>query len=319
MKTGALALACLVGLAATVALAQTPGTIVFSSSRIDPAAPTGLSDRFEAGDTIYAVAYLEQALPALAGKPAASKVGTEFYLYELKQPLYDYQEPSEVQLEFVTPTFSGEALQRDHLSLDIVPDPAAMTAYGTPELSYRKFGPSFDGPVKLAAKLGRLEAGEHTIVAKLKCNYEVVAEGSFVLAGADYSAYTAASAELDAAAAGIQTRGTVMPPARMSDPGLEEEMIAAFEASQTYRDRVKGEVKRLVIIDPDWTIRRHEISGAILHRYIRAAIAVQNADGSCTLWNLVTFQQDFVGDAFQQTRFDGVGDPVAIPCEKVGP
>ena len=64
-------------------------------------------------------------------------------------------------------------------------------------------------------------------------------------------------------------------------------------------------------------IRWHEISGAILHRYIRAAMAVKNSDGSCTLWNLVTFQQDYVSDAFQKTRFDGVGDPVKIPCENV--
>jgi len=59
------------------------------------------------------------------------------------------------------------------------------------------------------------------------------------------------------------------------------------------------------------------IADVILHRYIRAAIAVKNSDGTCTLWNLVTFQQDYASNAFQKTKFDGVGDPVKIPCENV--
>ena len=94
-------------------------------------------------------------------------------------------------------------------------------------------------------------------------------------------------------------------------------MVAAFTASQTFKDRIKGDVQLIVIIDPDWMIRRNELTSVILHRYIRAAIAVKNADGSCTLWNLVTFQQDYVSDAFQKTRFDGVGDPLPIPCDNV--
>jgi hypothetical protein len=317
MKTGALAFACLVALASSAALAQDPGTIVFSSSMIDPANPAGLSDSFEAGQPIYAMAFLDKTLPAYTNRKTATKVDTEVFLYELKQPLYDYQDPSEVQLEFGSLLVSGDALQQEHLPIDIVPDPGAMTAYGHPELSYKKFGPSFDGPVKYAAKLSQLEPGEHAIVVKLKCNYEVVAEGSFTLAGEDFASYETASADINAAAQGAKTRSTVMPAAKMSDPALEQEMIAAFKASQTYKDRVKGEVKRLVIIDPDWMIRRNELTGVILHRYIRAAIAVTNADGSCTLWNLVTFQQDYVSDAFQPTRFDGVGDPVPIPCDKV--
>ncbi|MBN1272989.1 MAG: hypothetical protein JXB26_12035 [Candidatus Aminicenantes bacterium] len=102
-----------------------------------------------------------------------------------------------------------------------------------------------------------------------------------------------------------------------SDKKLEGEMIEAFKASQTYKDRVKGKVLRVVIIDPDWMVRRHQISGEILHRYIRAEIAVQNADGTCTLWKLVTFLQDYVGGKFQSTKFDGIGDPLKIPCDNV--
>jgi hypothetical protein len=94
-------------------------------------------------------------------------------------------------------------------------------------------------------------------------------------------------------------------------------MIGALKSSKTYQERIKGEVIRVVIVDPDWMIRRNEITGVILHRYIRATIAVKNSDGTCTVWQLVTFQQDYVGNKYQKTRFDGVGDPYKIPCENV--
>jgi hypothetical protein len=108
-----------------------------------------------------------------------------------------------------------------------------------------------------------------------------------------------------------------MPKAARTDKSLEADMERAFKASQTYKDRVKGEVLRVVIIDPDWMIRRNALTGIILHRYIRAAIAVKNGDGTCTVWQLVTFQQDYVSNKFQETRFDGIGDPYKIPCENV--
>jgi hypothetical protein len=125
------------------------------------------------------------------------------------------------------------------------------------------------------------------------------------------------SGAINESASNIKTKDTVMPKSARSDKKLESEMLAAFKNSQTYKDRVKGEVLRIVIIDPDWMTRRHQISGVILHRYIRAAIAVKNSDGTCTLWNLVTFQQDYVSNAFQKTKFDGIGDPLKIPCENV--
>ncbi len=307
-------LACLFFLNAS---AQTPGEIVFSPQAIDPANPVGLTGEFTAGDNIHAVAYFDKTLLGLTGKDTASKVTVEIFLYELKAPLYDYQQPSEAQLEFGSLAITGDALQKNFLLVDIVPGTGAMTAYGQADFAYKKFGPKFDGPVKFAEGLAKLEAGEHTIVVKVKCNYNFVSEGTFTLTGDDFAVYTAKSKELNEAASGLKTQDTVMPKAAMSDPALEKEMVAAFKGSQTYQDRIKGEVIRIVIIDPDWMIRRHEISGIILHRYIRAAIAVKNGDGSCTLWNLVTFQQDYVSDAFQKTKFDGVGDPVKIPCENV--
>ncbi len=123
---------------------------------------------------------------------------------------------------------------------------------------------------------------------------------------------------LNESASSLKTKDAVMPKAARTDKNLQADMARAFTSSQTYKDRVKGEVLRVVIIDPDWMIRRNAVTGIILHRYIRAAIAVKNADGTCTVWQNVTFQQDYVSNKFQETKFDGIGDPFKIPCENVG-
>lgn len=307
-------LCCLPALAAA---SPNTGEIVFSKSVIDPTNPAGLVDQFEAGDHIHAVAYFNKSILGLEGKESATKVIVEVFLYELKAPLYDYQDPSEVQLEFGSLTLTGAALKNNFLVVDIVPEPGTMTAYGNPDFKYKKFGDKFDGPVKYAERLSKLEPGEHEIIVKVRCNYDFPAEGRFILSGDDYTAFQAKAKDLNAAAAGLKTKDTVMPKAVKTDKTLEDQMVAAFIGSQTYQDRIKGEVLRIVIIDPDWMIRRHPVSGIILHRYIRAGIAVKNDDGTCTLWQLVTFQEDYVSGKYQPLRFDGVGDPLKIPCGNV--
>jgi hypothetical protein len=297
--------------------AQKPGEIVFSKTLIDPQNPAALASQFKSGDTIYALAFLEKSILDILGSEE-KKVDVEVFLYELKPPLYSYQQPSEMQLESNTLKLAGDALRRTFLPLDIVPGTQAMTAYGSQDLVYQKFGSEFYGPVAYAAALSTLEPGEHTIIVKLSCNYNFVSVGKFVINGSDYAVYKRMSKELNESASGASTKNAVMPKAALSDKGLEVEMVSVFKSSQTYKDRIKGEVLRVVIIDPDWMIRRNELTGIILHRYIRAAIAVKNSDGTCTVWPLVTFQQDYVGDKFQKTKFDGVGDPYKIPCENVG-
>jgi hypothetical protein len=297
--------------------AQKPGEIVFSRMLIDPQNPAALTSQFKSGDTIYALAFLEKSILTILGSEE-KKVDVEVFLYELKPPLYSYQQPSEIQLESNTLRVAGDALQKTFLPLDIVPGTNAMTAYGSQNLVYQKFGSEFYGPVAYAAALSTLEPGEHTIIVKLSCNYQFVAVGKLVIQGSDYAVYKKMSKDLNESVSGASTKKAVMPKAALSDKGLEAEMINAFKNSQTYKDRIKGEVLRVVIVDPDWMVRRNELTGIVLHRYIRAAIAVKNSDGTCTVWPLVTFQQDYVGDKFQKTKFDGVGDPYKIPCENVG-
>jgi hypothetical protein len=296
--------------------AQKPGEVVFSKTLIDAAKPVGLTAEFQTGDRIYAMAFLEQSIFDIMGSEP-KKVDVEVFLYELTPPLYSYQQASEIQIEFSSLNVSGAALQKPYLPLDIVPAVNAMTAYGSQDLVYKKFGSDFYGPVNFAKALSKLKSGNHTIIVKLNCNYKFVAEGKFVIKGSDYAAYKAMSKELNESASSALTKNALMPKSARSDKGLEAEMISAFKGSNTYKDRIKGEVLRVVIVDSDWMIRRNELTGTILHRYIRAAFAVKNSDGTCTVWPLVTFQQDYVGNKFQKTRFDGVGDPYKIPCESV--
>jgi hypothetical protein len=184
-------------------------------------------------------------------------------------------------------------------------------------MTYKKFGKTADGPVKIAEKFATLDPGRQTIVFKVKINYKDVTTGDFVLEGSDFSKFASLAEDYRKAEVAQGAASAEMPKAAKSDRKLEAEMTAALKASRTYNDRMKGQILRLVIIDNDWYIRRHPISGAILHRYIRAAAAIKDSRGDCRVWNLITFQQDYVGGRFQKTRFDGVGDATPIRCENV--
>ena len=294
-----------------------PGNIVFSSVPVDPAKPAQLSGSFKMEDPIYAVAYLGKTVKALSSNPQSKTVNIEISFWRMQPPLYSYQQPSEMFIDYSAVALTGSILEKDVLPFEILPGVDGMTSYGSPEMKYKKFGNTADGPVKIAESFSKLDPGKHTIVFKVKINYADVATGEFDLEGADFTKFSALAEEYRKAEAGQAAASAEMPKAAMKDSKLEAEMIVALKASQTYNDRMKGEIMRFVIIDPDWFIRRHPISGAVLHRYIRAAAAIKDSAGECRVWNLITFQQDFVGGQFQKSRFDGVGDPTPIQCENV--
>lgn len=297
---------------------QNSGEIIFSNKLIDPIKPVNLSADFNAGDNIYSAAFLPNTISALSKNQNAKYVDVEIFLYELKPPLYDYQQPSEEQIDFSNLKVSGDALSNNFLPIDIVPTTESITAYGNKNLAYEKFGKEFYGPVKYAQALSKLAPGEHTIIVRISINYEYVAEGKFKIKGNNFPLYNDMAGVLNESADNFKYKDAGFPTAAMNDNKLEAEMIAALKNSQTYKERIKGQVIKLVIIDPDWMIRRNEFTGIILHRYIRATAAVKNDDGTCTVWQLITFQQDYIGNKFDKIKFDGVGDPYKIPCENVG-
>ncbi|MFA5973614.1 MAG: hypothetical protein WC780_14780 [Lentimicrobiaceae bacterium] len=299
--------------------AQNPGEIIFSKTSIDPMQPGSSLTDFEAGDAIYAVAYLAQTIQELYNAQPNAKLDVEVFIYEIKPPLYDYQQPSEEQLTFAAMQVSGEILKAKYLVIEIAPDLTQTKVYSTPGITFKEFGKKFDGPVNYTENLSKLRAGKHSLKIVLKCNYNDAASGNLVLFGDDFSIYKKRSDELNSVAQNAGAKNAVMPAAKKTDAALENRMIGAFKNSNDWKSGFidASEVLRISIIDPDWFIRRNELTGAILHRYIRAAIAVKTKTGNCAYYNLVTFQEDYVGGKFQPLKYDGAGDKVTMDCANV--
>lgn len=319
MKTGTL-LFILIWSFHLLSYAQKPGEIIFSSSPIDPLNPVSLKTNFSAGENIYAVAYLPQTVNAYySHESAVKKVNLEVFIYTVKPPLYDYQKQDrEEQLTYANLIVSGSIKANNYVVIDIVPDPETTEAYGNDEIIYKEFGKKFDGPANFAQALAKLEPGDNKLKIVLNCYYNQAATGILTLSGNNFEVYNQLALQLNNTAANAGAKNARMPKAEKSDPALESLMIVALKNSNDWKNgRFDAtEVLRISIYDKDWHIRRHEISGAILHRYIRAAIAVKGKSGKCAYY-IVTFQEDYVGGKFQPLKYDGAGDRYAINCENV--
>lgn len=298
--------------------AQNPGQILFSSAPIDPSNPLGLKNEFAAGDKIYAVAFLPDAVKKLyQNQSADATLQVEVFIYEVVPPLYDYQEPMDNQLTFAEMWIKGSVKENKFLVIDLVPDPLKTTAYGGTEIIYKSFGKKFEGPVAFAEALGNLSSGSHKLKIVVNCYYAPVASGEFTMDGGDYEVYTTLSQQLNEAAANAATADAEFPKAVMSDPARETRMVAALKNSNDWKSGfIDGTEVIKTAITYDWEIRHHEISGAILHRYCIAAIAFKTKSGGCA-YRKVTFQEDYVGGKFQPLHYDGAGDKVNMSCDKL--
>lgn len=299
--------------------AQNSGEIIFSKSPINPLQPSSSITDFEVGDNIYAVAYLPKTVQELYKVQANAKVEVEVFIYAIKPALYSYQQPYEEQLTTATMWVSGSALQNKFLVIDIAPKPENTSAYGTPEITFKEFGKKFDGPVNYTENISKLEAGKYTLKIVVNCKYNEEASGNMKLSGNDFGFYKTLSEKLNSTASNAGAKNALMPTALKQDKTLEASMVTAFKNSNDWKSGWLNatEVLRITIVDADWHVRRHEISGAILHRYIRAAIAVKTKDGNCALFTAVTFQEDYEGGKYQPLKYDGVVQPTPIDCENI--
>ncbi|MBP7460076.1 MAG: hypothetical protein KBA26_02185 [Candidatus Delongbacteria bacterium] len=309
---------CLIGLL-SLSTAQTPKTIVFSNQPIDVNNPTNLMKKFKAGDYIYAAAFLEKDFLALNKDPNASKIFVEIHYYQWKKPQYDYQSPYEEYIDFNGITLTGSARKNQSIVFGVAPEPDKMIDYNNPEIAYKKFGVHIDGPVKICRDMGeKLEGGTRKIVFRVKVHYEDAAVGEFEIEGGSFGFYSELAEKLKSGSESADLKSAAMPKSQKTDKRLEAEMTAAFKKSNMFNgDFPGGSILRVVIVDADWMIERHPISGAILFRYLRGAFAVKDKSGTCWIVKMVTFKQDYVGGKFQATRFDGMGDKVKIECANV--
>lgn len=284
--------------------AQPKGKIVFSTSPINLASPQNLSSSFKAGDPIYAAVLLSDPVKVLCTGRISNSATKE--TLEIKHYVDDAFKDSG-QLIVKGEFFS----QAKAFPMDVAPEPARMTAYKDASLEYGAFGQMKEGAIKWSAELGRLAGGSHKFKIEVDACSETQASGEFTIQGAAYSHY----AQLVPALQGQQTLTVTMSPAKMQDKALEAAMLSAMKssASQAWKDQIL----RIVIIDPEWYIERHPISGIILFRYIRAQVAVKDGNGNCSYYKLSTFKQNSHGGRYGGTYYDGHGDRVNLPCENV--
>jgi len=281
------------------------GKVIFSKTPIDLNNPVGQTAVFKAGEPIYGAVILTAPVKTLCGTTVSMNATKE--TVEMNY-FVDNQYKDSGALTAKGPYF----FQAKVIPLDVAPEPARMTAYRDPNLEYRSFGQKRDGALSFSAALGALPPGTHTFKIDVQTCGQPAAVGSFRIEGASYGHY----AQLVSALRSEETKTVGMSAPKRNDPALTSAMLSAMKASPSaaWRDPIL----RVVIIDPDWFIERHPISGAILFRYIRAEVAVKGGDGKCSFYKLCTFKQDYIGGRFAATRYDGHGDRQAISCENVG-
>ncbi len=275
------------------------GNIVFSKKPIDLKKPADLTASFKAGDNIYSVVYLKETMKEMANESSSLD-------FEIKCEL-----DGKYHCSFAVKV-KGKALDSKILVLDIAPEPKKMTAYDNPEIIYAKIFEKYGkrgGPMQLTKMLSTLPEGKHTL-KMIFYQYADKSVGQFTIDG-DFKLYEKLYKELDE----LNTKGITMPKAQRTDKEMEAGMLEALKASGN--EAFAGKILRVVIIDKDWYLRRHELSGAILNRYIRACVAVKDPAGQCWMYKLVTFKEDYIGGKFEKMKYDGAGDRVKIPEENV--
>jgi hypothetical protein len=286
----------------TFSFAQEKGKIVFSKSPINVENPKKLTTTFATGDHIYAVAFFTKPIK----KQCKGKISKSATKYVVEVLLYK----NDMYFTSMNPTLKNEIFDGDVLVLDLAPDASNMTAYTNPNLSWKMYGNTKEGPLRFCEILSEMEESNITIKIEIKACYEVIASGEFKLEGNDFGFYENLMADLQ----NSETQSVKMSKPKKNDNQLEKEMITALQNSGN--DTWNGEIKKVVIIDNDWFIERHKISGVILFRYIRAEVAIKKSDG-CYLYKLVTFKQHYISDKFDKTFWDGAGDRLKIPCENI--
>lgn len=279
------------------------GKIIFSNTPIDPANPGAGVTAFKAGEPIYGLMVLTAPVKNLC----SGRVSDSATVEQLELKHYVDNNFSDSGGAIVKgPLFN----QATRIVLDVAPEPARLSAYKDPNLEYKRFGATTYGAMRWSKELGGLSPGGHTFKIEVEACSAPIASGQFKISGASYAHY----AQLVDALRGALTQMAAMPPPKKRDPALEAAMVKAMKASSNAA--WKGDILRVSILDNDWFLERHPVSGIILFRYIRAAVAVRSG-GSCSFYNLNTFKQDYVGGQFRPVYSDGHGDKFAIPCENV--
>jgi len=173
--------------------------------------------------------------------------------------------------------------------LEVVPDPKTVTQAGG----------------KLYTKaLADLAEG---MTYKVKIRYvdgSTNIEGEFDLDLSNGSSFAKRVKEFETA----KISNTVMKKPGHRNEKLENEIISVFKQESSG----KGETPlRVVLVEKDWRIHRHQITGVILYRTIWADVAVRK-NGKTFVYEL-TYEQQYNGSSYGKLRYHSIGGVYEIP------
>lgn len=105
-----------------------------------------------------------------------------------------------------------------------------------------------------------------------------------------------------------------LPKAGMSNPALEKQMLSVMEKLPGWNEKFN----KAIITSSTWSIKKNELTGAILYRYIGVMGTCKNADGTCFTQEF-TFRQDYVGGGNYEgtAKYNSYGGKREIGCDKV--
>ncbi|BDD86229.1 hypothetical protein [Desulfofustis limnaeus] len=280
----------------SAAAAASLGDIVFSTAPIDPAAPSGLRDHFQAGDYIYGLIRATQPWAAIYNNDREAQIRVDVTM-----------DGKKIHAQLVT-VRDPALLTGQNLLFDVAPAPDAMTAYRNPAVEYGKSTATMrQGPNELTYHLGQLAPGSHTVHFIIQYYGTTYAEGQFIIEGGHFGAY----AKLHESIAAGVAQAVTLPVPKMVDKALLSEM-----------EKVLGNagwppIHRINIVDKDWWIDR--VSGGdspVASRHIAAAALAQGNDGY--FYKICTFHQDrLITGGFGPLYLSHQGDPVPVPQENI--
>lgn len=241
-------------------------TIVFSKSMISKENPNQLSSSFNATDRIYARVFLENGF--------------------LNETMFGSNGDSSryMPMDAITPyaKISIDGIERDYLfeSTILFGDDAKAT---TRQLWFHPLTSDGLTDIKWVKEIGKLSVGAHDVKVSYYIEQKVdkIINGSPVqnthIAKLAEGSFTINKQEGDAIKIG--KKWSDFKPEK-SDPKLESDILGVALKITKYEDGMMP--KAVKIMDSDWTIVKHEITGAILYRYITVQIKHINPDGYCT-------------------------------------
>jgi hypothetical protein len=105
-----------------------------------------------------------------------------------------------------------------------------------------------------------------------------------------------------------------LPKAGMSNPALEKQMLAVMEKLPGWNEKFN----KAIITSSAWSIKKNELTGVILYRYISVTGTCKNADGTCFTQEF-TFRQDYTGGGnYESTaKYNSYGGKREIGCDKI--